>query len=183
MSTSSRHTSPDGSLARSGSTAVLRGALLVGIAFVIGVVLLGKAFSEGELNPISDRTETGSPSDGGPTGEEVTTTLPPPTTHPAAQVTVLVLNGGGPGGIARKGADAVKAQDYTAAEPGNAKERVPASVVYFTTDVYRPDAEAVAAVLQIAPAQVLAIPAPPPVDDIKGAHVVVVLGPDANIPG
>jgi hypothetical protein len=174
--------SPRSSTGNNSRSAVLRGALLIGVAVILGAVLLAQSFKDG-----------GSPvSAGGTTTSTVkrteTSTTPStaPQLHDPAAVKVLVLNGSGKSGIAKAGADQLKAANYTTLDPANATSStpIPTSVVYFTAG-YEADAQAIAAKLGLAPSAVQALPSPPPpsVGDPKDANIVVLIGADAPIAG
>jgi len=60
--------------------------------------------------------------------------------------------------------------------PTNTKAPADTSMVFYTAG-YEADAAAIAALLSPAPATA-ALPEPPPVDDMKGAHVLVVAAAD-----
>jgi hypothetical protein len=160
----------------------LRGALLIGVAVVLGIVLLAQSFKEGG-SPVSaggtttttvKRTETST----------TATTVPQP--HDPATVKVLVLNGSGKSGIAKAGADQLKAANYTTLDPANATSGapIPTSVVYFTAG-YDADAQQIAAKLGLPPTAAQPLPSPPPpaVGDPKDANVVVLIGVDAPVAG
>ena len=175
-----------------GGTAALRGALLIGVAVVLGVVLLGKGLDNGII-PSSDdtpsqREDDEDGSDGAAAGgdEESTTTTTLAVARPAPEVKVLVLNGSGAAGVAGAGTDKAAAAGYQTAPAANVPEgqNVTASIIYFL-EGYEADAQAVAGVLGVplteTTIQPLPTPLPPsiPEGDIKGAHVVAVLGLDA----
>lgn len=171
------------------SGATLRGALLIAVAVVVGVVLLGKGFDTGFLpttseTPSERAADDDDEGDGGDDGaEESTTTTSPPTTHAANQVRVIVLNGGGPTGAAGDSTTALGTAGYTTLEAGNSDPPVPATVVYFTPE-YQADAAAIATSLGITaePQPMPATPPPgaPPAGEVD---VVVILGPDFTAAG
>jgi hypothetical protein len=91
-------------------------------------------------------------------------------------VKVLVLNGAaGKTGVAARATQQLQAVNYNVLSPDNAPD-APVSTVYFTPG-YQSDAQAIAGALGIT-TPVAPMPAPPPVPDIRGANVVVVLGAD-----
>jgi hypothetical protein len=113
---------------------------------------------------------------------ETTTTTVISGPRPAAEVRVLVLNGAGTQGIAAMGTEAVETAGYTTAFPKNADSLRPSAILY--VDGYQFDAEAVAAVFA-AGLETLVAPLDDtnrPIDDIQGAHVIVVVGNDGAIP-
>ena len=150
-----------------------RGVALIIAAVLLGVVLL-RATDSPTFEAIGSDTTT-------VTGSGSTTTTPGSSTtlaaaHDPASVTVLVANGAGINGLASKIGDKLKAANYVTAEPGNTKAPADESAVYYTPG-YEADANAIAALLTPAP-KVAPLPEPPPVDDLKGAQVVVVAAAD-----
>jgi hypothetical protein len=110
-----------------------------------------------------------------------TTTAPVAVAHSPAAVSVLVLNGVDPKkAIAKPAATTVAAAGFTTLPARDAATTVTKSIVYFVPD-YEVDAAAVAAILSIPPVAVVPLPTPPPpeVGDPTGAHVIVIIGPDA----
>ena len=177
----------------------VRGLIVLGVAVLIGFLLLAKAGDDGSTtvtaSSSSDSTPTADGGDGGTgddrsqrgnTGSSVpkstTTTAangggqPTGTTRAPASVSVVVLNGsGGVKGVAGATTDKIKAKGYKTLEPGNAAP-VDKTTVYYT-EGYQADANAVAGVLGLAPTSVSAAPANPPAGS-TGANVIVVLGKD-----
>ena len=164
----------------------MRGALLVAVAVLVGVVLLGKGFDTGFLPSTGGSSEEEAGDDGddgddgdgdGTTDESTTSTTVTPTTHVQAQVRVIVLNGGGPSGAAGTSSTALAAAGFTTLDAGNTEPPVAATAVYFVPG-FDADAVAIAANLGIT-----AVPQPMPAAPPAGAppgevDVVVVLGPD-----
>ncbi len=164
------------------SSTALRGALLIGVAVLLGAVLLGQSFKDGG-SPVSAGSTT--PSTVKRTDTSTTATSVPQAHDPAA-VKVLVLNGSGKSGIAKAGADQLKAANYTTLDPANAATSTPiaASVVYYTAG-YDADAQQIAAKLGLAPSAAQPLPSPPPpeIGDPKDANIVVLIGTDAPVAG
>ena len=159
----------------------MRGALLIAAAVLLGAGLLANGFSD-DHSILSDSGPT-------PSTSKSTTTVPTGSTvvqpHDPAQVKVLVLNGSGKSGVAKDGADVLKAANYTTLEPSNAKgATVATSIVYFVPG-YDADAAAVTAKLGLPASAAQPLPTPPPaeVGDPKDAHIIVVVGTDAPIAG
>jgi len=118
----------------------------------------------------------------GDTTAGTTTTVAPAGPRPADQVRVLVLNGAGTQGIAARGTEAMQAAGYTTADPKNADAPGASAILY--TEGYELDAAAVASVFATG-LEMLIAPLDDtnrPVDDIQGAHIVVVIGNDGTIP-
>jgi hypothetical protein len=160
----------------------MRGALLIFVAVLLGAGLLANGFRDNNAAPaVANQTPT--TKKGSATtapGATVTTAVQP---HDPAQVKVLILNGSGKSGVAKAAADQLKAANYTALDPSNAKGgTVTLSIVYFVAG-YDADAQAVAAKLGLpaSAAQALPTPLPATVADAKDANLVVVVGSDAPI--
>ncbi len=107
-----------------------RGAALVALAVILGIVLLN-AIDDGNSGPVGDGGSTPSASTGGTTPDSTPDTstptdAPAPEPLPPAEVTVRVLNGSGVSGAAGGLTNVLKAQGYqtllagdTAAQTGN----------------------------------------------------------------
>lgn len=156
-----------------------RGAALVVVAVLVGLVLLRNGLDTSEVvtsSPGSDSSTDGSDSatDSTDTGEETTTTL---AARAPAEVTVIVLNGTSVGGAAGKYSTAIGSAGYQMLEPGDAATKIPTTQVYFTPG-YELEAAAVALAAG-APATVIpvALPTPPP-GEVGTANVVLVIGAD-----
>ena len=177
MARSGRHAAADGSFGRSAGGAALRGAVLLAIAVILGIVLLQSADDNDAFDPVTAGNGNG---DGEETAvattrprEATTTTL---AARPAAEVKVLAANGTGVRGLAGQYKDQLRAAGYNALAPTDAsKKPVSTSTVYFSAG-YEADARAIAGILQIA--AVAALPNPPPVAALQSAHVLVVIGED-----
>lgn len=175
-----KHAADDSSFGRSMSGAMMRSVVLIVVAVVLGIVLLQATEGPDPFTATAGQDEE----DGG--NRRTTTTAPadePTTTTSAAvpvvdpsTITVLVANGsGGVVGLAGDLTGEVEAAGYQVTPPANA-EPVESSVVYFTTG-FEEAATAVAALFDPAP-EVAPLPDPSPVDDLRGANVVVIAGPD-----
>lgn len=170
-----RHAAADGSFGRSAGSAALRGGVLIAAAVLLGIVLLQATDSP---EPFAD-IETG----GGATttttvaddGDATTTTTP--TTRNPAEVKVLVANGTSVAGAAGRTQDQLAAQGYNVlAAVQSTESGVEASVVFFAEGF---EAEAAELAAQFDPVPVVQpLTDTPPVDDLRGADVLVVLGQD-----
>jgi hypothetical protein len=149
-----RHAPGDGSFGRSVASAGGRGAILVAVAVVVGIVLLvtsdgdDRAFisEDGELTEVREVTGAGGPT--GSTGTTAstlpgeTTTTPPETTDDGSTVStapptidrsmirVIVYNAAGVQGIARVQSDELAVLGYPVAEPGNSETRLADTRIY-----------------------------------------------------
>jgi len=106
-----------GDVARGAGYAALLGALLIGVAVVIGIVLLqiGDNNDNGPASTAGNKTTTTRKHN---TTTTTTTNTSPsgstaPNPHPPAEVRVIVLNGGAAAGEAGAMADALKPKGYT----------------------------------------------------------------------
>lgn len=184
-----QHAADDSSFGRSAGGAMARGVVLIIVAVLIGVVLLNA--TDEPFTTADDRTDEGGTAVGDddeatigdslPEGGEPTDTTPSTAVaaaRPAAEVTVLVANGSGVGGIAGTFTERLATAGYLTAEPTNVAGggTVPASAVYFT-EGFEAEAQALAATLSPVPA-VSALPEPAPVADLREAQVLLVVGPD-----
>ena len=148
-----------------------RGALLVAVAVVVGLVLIRSGLDTGEI-----ASSTGD--NGGPT----TTTGESSTSSTAAarqpgDVTVIVANASGIDGAASRLTTNLKAKGYNAAQPTNASQNVSTTAVHFVAG-YEAEAKAVAAAFGAPASAVAPMPSPPPISNLASAHVLVLLGPD-----
>lgn len=176
-----QHAADDNSFNRSAGGALLRGVALVAVAVILGVILLQATDSPEPLDRAGEEDPVGA-------GDETTTTVADPEQPPAtpstlpeldpSTITVLVANGAGVSGLAGDVTETVAAAEFQTASATDVSpgEGVEESVVYFAPG-FEQAATAVAAVLDPVP-EVAPLPDPPPVDDLAGANVVVVAGPD-----
>ncbi len=159
-------------------SSAIKGAILVAVAVVIGLVLLrDDGASTGQL-------AVGAADDPAVDTGDTTTTAPTTTTSPArapAEVKVLVANGSSVNGAAGSQTTELEALGYVTASPTNA-ERVQQSVVYFT-EGYQAEAEALAESIGLAPESTAALPTPAPVGDMQQSNLLLVVGPDLATAG
>jgi hypothetical protein len=157
-----------------------RGAALVVVAVLLGLVLLRNGLDTSEVVTSSNGSDssTDGSDDGSDAGtdsdEETTTTL---ATRPPTEVAVVVLNGTSVGGAAGKYSTALASAGYQLLDPGDAATKIPATQVYFTPGF---ELEAAAVALAAgAPATLIpaALPTPPP-GEVGAANVVLVIGAD-----
>jgi hypothetical protein len=152
----------------------LVGALLIGAAIVIGLVLLVRGYDqEGALVTTDASTET------------TATTAAPPTTvepvaRPPAEVPVIVANGAGVAGAAGNLKTTLESSGYTTVGTSDASP-VTTTLVYYA-EGWQPEAKALATLIGTDPAAVRVLPTEPPVE-MGDATVLVVLGPDKATAG
>jgi hypothetical protein len=184
-----RHAAGDGSFSKSASRAALKGAGLLLVAVVLGIVLLAaadksdpfQAVKAGNTNPTTPTTL--------PVGSTTTTSGVANTTtsvaaaRPPAQVKVLVANGTTVKGRAGFVSQIARRAGFNTLQPADiAKVDKPVhkSAVYYRAG-YEAEAKAVAAALGLPPTAVLPIPATLPVASqlAPSANVIVVIGTDS----
>jgi hypothetical protein len=109
--------SSSGDAARGAGFAAAKGVLLIGIAVVIGIVLLQQVDNDTK-HPVGAATTTTNTKPKTtttvPSSASTTTTLPSTPAKPPEQVRVIVLNGGAPSGQAAEMANSLKTKHYTA---------------------------------------------------------------------
>jgi hypothetical protein len=151
---SPRHAPGDGSFGRSVASAGGRGAILVAVAVVVGIVLLitsdgddQAVIDDGELTEIHVAADAGSGATGstdttGTTLPGQTTTTPPATTEDGSTVStappqidrstirVIVYNAAGVQGIARAQSDELAALGYPVAEPATSGTQLADTRIY-----------------------------------------------------
>lgn len=190
MTSPGRYAASDGSFARSTGNAAARGGILIGIAVLIGLVLLWKGLDGGD-DPVAADDGAGDVSDDAdatddqsddavadPTTdvstddvEDITsdgdiTTDSTPTTEPAvvdnpADVVVAVLNGTTTGGLAGDRSTALSALGYQVTAPGNGANKPVADSGVYYTDGYADEAKVVAEALSGSSLVLSAAPADP----------------------
>jgi len=153
-----------------------RGAILIAVAFVVGLILLQKTDKAPKVvRTTPNATPTTSPNITFPT---TSTSLGG---HAPASVKVLVANGTGTAGAASRVVPPLTAAGYNVLAPTDATKTAKAntrqSVVYFTPG-YDLDAKIIATHLTLQLSAVQALPTTAPVANTQGANVVVVVGPD-----
>lgn len=179
VTSAGRQSSEDGSFVRSAGGAIARGALLVAVAVLIGVLLLARGLDSGDLVASGRDDDGGEQTEGTSPGGTAssTTSTSAAAVRPPSEVRVLVANGSGVPGVAGQRSDALGAAGYVTLEPANAAP-TPTTQVLFV-EGFQSEASAVATALGFAPTAVQPLPDPPPVDPLD-ANVVVVLGQDTE---
>lgn len=159
-----------------------RGALLVGVAIVIGIVLLqvvdnpSSTVGDGSGGNGSTSQTTAAPD--GTTGDTTGTTVAGQVVRPPAEVTVQVLNGSGVQGAAGALTTALQAFGYATVEAGTT-DATEGDVVYCSGGL---DAEAAALATNVGgdpPPTTEAMPDPRPTGANADVNCLVVLGAPA----
>lgn len=165
-----------------GASTGARGAVLLAIAVVLGIVLLNafdRVPSSVDVDSILDGLGTSTTVAGtGSTVAPIVTTTTRAARAPA-DVTVLVGNGTDVRGLAGLTATTLKGIGYNALSPTDTTGPVEVTKVLFSPG-FEAEARAVAATLGLAPTAVEAATAgnAPPITDTLGANLVIVLGAD-----
>jgi LytR cell envelope-related transcriptional attenuator len=154
----------------------LRGALLIGLAVIVGILLL-QVVDNGSSGPAkSGGAKAGATST---TKAASSTTAAPPTTaanpgpvKPPAQVRVLVLNGSGVTGAAKAKTNALRALGYNTLTPADTPRRT-GTVAECKVGFEREAQELVKAVGTTA--KVVAFPTPPP-PNTDNVDCIVIIG-------
>jgi hypothetical protein len=176
-----RHAATDGSFGRSAGGAAFRGAVLLAVAVVIGTILLQATDEQGD--PFTQRTDDAAAVVTTTTaGEQGRDDEDPQqdgsgAVRPPAEVKVIALNASGVAGVARKASDALARAGYQVLPAGNADERTEGSAVFFTPG-FEAEALELARGLGLPVGAAQALPTPPPAADLRGANLVVLIGPD-----
>lgn len=199
MTSPGRYAASDNSFTRSTATAAARGAVLIVIAIVIGVLLLWQGFDSGESGgtgpgqTANDGGEAQTPTttvrevaeDVVPETTSTTTTAAPVVIDPPNSVKVAVLNGRGEQGLAGARSDHLKTAGYVSIAANADTSDKEFSRVYYTPG-YEDEAELVAvalngspSVIELAPDDPTALVAETYREATTDYHIYVVLGADA----
>ncbi len=161
---------------RAASFSAARGAALIAVAIILGVVLLN-AIDDGNNGPVGDGGATPSTTAAADPNSTTTTVANPataPTTKPVpippAQVTVIVLNASGRDGVASTLTNTLKAKGYRTLAANNASPRS-GTVVNVKAGKTAP---CTTMATLIPGAKVQPMPSPPPI--ATDADCIVVIG-------
>jgi hypothetical protein len=175
-----RHAADDGSFGRSAGSAMARGALLLGIAVILGVTLLN-TFDDG-TDPFAQNLVAASPT-------TTTTAEPPPATttttaaarpalRPPAEVKVLPANGTSVNRFGARVGDELKKSAFNVLSAVDTTSKGITATVVYSTPGYEAEAVDVAAKLGLPATAVQAGTPPIQASELRGANVVVVAGAD-----
>lgn len=174
------HARGDGSFGRSASTQTAKGAALIAVAVVIGLVLLHTAPRPETITttaPVTQPPVTKAPKATVPPAP-TTTTLPPP--RPPAQVHVEVANGTQVIGLGGKIRSQLSTDGYNTDKPAldaPTKDHT-TSAIYFQPG-FQSDALQLASTLSAAATTVQPMPNPAPVpQSLVGVDILVIAGTD-----
>lgn len=158
------------------SFSAARGAGLVALAVILGIVLL-QVIDDGTSGPIGDGGSSGkgvatsSTTTTGGSSTTSTTKVGTPA-RPPAQVEVLVLNGSGKPGVAKTLSNKLQANGYQTLAPADAPKRQ--GTVVYAKATYGRECATVATHVDGNP-KVEPVPAPPPTASDK-ANCIVIIG-------
>lgn len=197
------HRHDDGSPNRVG---LMRGVLVIVTAVAIGAFVLSRGLDDSSIEAVAAAgdevatddaegstsstlaavaatTSSTAGSDQTTEAESTTSTVTEPAApviRAPADVSVLVLNAAGAKGVAGRGSELLQGAGYGVLAPKNATKLGPTAVLY--TENFDAEARAVAEVFGVDPVVVAAYdPASPPINDIRDAIVIVVIGQDGLI--
>ena len=165
------------------SSAGARGAMLLAVAVILGIVLLqqfdsdiptGQVSADGTVDAAESTTTTRRPT----LTSVANTTTPGAAVRPKGEVKVVVANGSGVRGLGARTTDALKGVGYATLPPVDATGDVPRTSVMYA-EGYQAEAREVATTIS-QPATIAVPLAAPPVAtaDLGDAKVVVILGLD-----
>lgn len=205
MASPSRSATSSDGLGADLSPTVIKGAILIFVALVLGVVLLTKGTDvdtastspggDDATAPVGDDGGDESGDEGGddnggdtsatsaPDSTATTATTEPAEARPPEEVTVLVANASGLAGAAGLLGEQLSAEGYLIAEPDNAKTPADGTVIHYI-DGFEAEARALAEVLGVDldadPEAVSEVPTPVPTMDenMGAANLLVLLGTD-----
>lgn len=175
-----RHAAADGSFGRSAGAAGGRGFGLIALALLLGVGVLNATGDDppGPQLTVGDRPTTVPSGDGDKTTTTVAVTTTTTPARPPGEVKLLVVNGTRTKGAAAKVSDRLRPPGYNVLAPTDGTAADSSSV--FFGEGFEREAGAIAQSLELAPETVKPLPTPVPVKggDIRGANVVVLVGPE-----
>ena len=169
------HAAADGSFGRSAAAHAGRGAVLLFVSFLLGIVLLQSSDHSTPIGSSEAQTPVTKPTTTTPPSVTSTTAAPPPA-HDPKTVKVLSANGTTVNGIGDKLRRRLLTAGYDALLPVTSPSKLETTQIFFTAG-FQPDAQAIATALGVPLSQVQALPAKPPVT-VGTANVLVIAGKD-----
>lgn len=162
-----------------------RGVILVGVAVVIGAILLANGLDDSSPVTIRDDGEAAGDQSPATAGDDTNTGTVLPNDSNPAEIPVVVANGSGVGGAAANVTALLVDLGYSPGTPVDTNpdaEPVALDTVYYLTSTrdFRSEAETVAESLGLTPESVTEMPDPPPAD-FGLAGVLVVLGSSGEL--
>lgn len=172
------HAAADGSFGRSAGVAAGRAALLLGVAVLLGLVLLNTTDAEAPRVTTETTFEGTDPTVPGDDDDEPLDATP--AARPPGEVKVLSANATRTEGAAAKITERLRLAGYNVVPPTDAP-RQDATVIHFTPG-YEVEAQVIAETLGVPLTSVRPLPTPPPIPDLREAHVLVLVGPELANP-
>lgn len=172
------HAAADGSFGRSAGVAAGRATMLLGVAVLLGLVLLNTTDAEGPRVTTRTTVDGSTPTVPGADDEPLDTT---PAARPPGEVKVLSANATRTEGAAGRITERLRLAGYNVVQPPTDAPREDTSIVYFTPG-YEVEAQVIAETLGVPVTSVRPLPTPPPIPDLRDAHVLVLVGPEIANP-
>jgi hypothetical protein len=163
---------------RDGGIHAGKAALVIGVAVLIGVLVLHHKTSPTTASTGSSRAAAAPTTTVAPATTTTTPAIPP------SSIKLQVLNGTGSGSLASQWATKLRTSPgYDTLAPDDTTSRVTQSAIYVETPGYLPEAYALATTVGLSPTAVnTTIPAPAsapiPTSERSKANLVLVIGPD-----
>ncbi len=162
-----------------------RGALLIGVALILGIVIL-QQYDDGSVDVDPQVQTTPDPDTTSTTRRQSTVSVVPiPTSRalrPPADVKVLAANATATSGLAGRTRDYLQTVGYNALAPTDATRSLDATQVQHTPE-FEAEARALAQLLQLPASSIRPLEENPPVAETRGADIVLVIGNDLRLPG
>ena len=171
------HAAADGSFGRSAGVAAGRAAMLLGVAVLLGLLLLNTTDAEGPRVTTRTTLDGSDPTVPGAEDDPLDTL---PAARPPGEVKVLSANATRTEGAGAKVTERLRLAGYNVVPPTDAP-RQDATVIHFTPG-YEVEAQVIAEALGVPLTSVRPLPTPAPIPDLRDAHVVVLVGPELANP-
>jgi LytR cell envelope-related transcriptional attenuator len=156
----------------------VRGVVLVAVAAVLGFFLLRAIDDSGSGLEVADVPDAATDTTAGEAAGGSDSTAPAEP-RPPGQVTIIVANASGVQGAATAMTERLAAAGYLYAPAGNAPEGTElATTEILPTAGFEPEAARLAGEMGLPPEAVKPMTDPPPVPDLAGANILVLLGTD-----
>jgi hypothetical protein len=164
---------PSGDLVRGAGSAAAKGAVLIGLAVILGIFLLQR-IDTGETGPADDNGANGTSTTTTTAAGTTTTTAPLAPAKTPDQLPIIVLNGGAPAGEAGRTSDTLLQAGYTNQQTANTwtGHSQQGDTVLCKPGLDREAAALAVAVGEGATVQAFPTPAPPFTDQVDCAVVV-----------
>lgn len=163
----------------------VRGLLVLGVAIVVGALLLWSWGDDGSTTVEAGKTDTSTTVDISDLGsttstlptQDTTSTTAPASDHSPSEVSVVVLNGSGQVGVAKSNSTTIGEGGFNMLTPANAPALIDTTTIYYA-EGYEADAVAVASLLGKGPDAVKPVTEASLGGAEGDADVAVVLGKD-----